>query len=375
MKTNKLTAVENEVLTIINDKTTSRAAKLQALNNVKLDGRPGKKDAETLIEDYTKKFDKYLQGRYIKSSKYIKGLSVAYSYFYQKTTPRGIEIPLQKSSWAINFQKHFKYFQWLSVFNLPAPDKTSKTWFTYKQADKILSDFCVNTGLSPLQYGKTETILSFENSRKNHTTFKGYTITTSEDIDKDWDYYAKSYHYPKVTVSNRTIRLYTVEKCIDISIEAYRGSWLINALVKQFNIQPVKCPAALKPIQLNKYFGLNLIRKFGNAEIYERTLDGEHLDFCALHNGTTFHAETIKDAIAGCRNKQHAAAKFETEIINKQTGYDLGFCDPGMNQFCNDNNLDIEANYQRKELIKIVSANRSINKKYANELKQLGINL
>ena len=203
------------------------------------------------------------------------------------------------------------------------------------------------------------------------------------DEDKDWNYYAKSYKYPKVTIEGRRVErlefdinkpnCYAVTKSVNVA--AFRGDFFINSIAKMEKIRPVKYKGIKKRIQLNPYCRVVKIKKYKDKDIdiYKRTFCGELFDYCAVSKNTTYHAHTIEGAIEGLKYKIYQKNPDPEKYINKKIALGFGFCETGIKQFCIDNDICINKTYKISELKKIVLSNPWVNEKYQPELKTIGI--
>lgn len=204
------------------------------------------------------------------------------------------------------------------------------------------------------------------------------------DEETDWDYYAKSYGRPKNTYSNRRVvfrtigKLGQVETIYTYPLTSFAGNFMEKAIAAYLGITKVKCPKELKPIQLADYFTLTETKAINGYRLFERHIGSVPWDHAILDTktGTTYHANEIEKLIPGLRNKLQAKLDHESEIITAQTGFDLGFCETGMINFCEDNSLDFNSQYSRSELRNIIIRRRTINyHKYRIELAQIGIHI
>ena len=204
------------------------------------------------------------------------------------------------------------------------------------------------------------------------------------DSESDWDYYAKSYGRPKNTYTNREVVFKTIGKLgkvVDVfsyPLATFAGAFVEKAIAAYQDITKVKCPNGLKSIQLADYFTVKETNAINGYRLFHRYIGLVPWDYAILDTktGNTYHAKDQDRLIPGLRAKLTAKFDHKTEIITKQTGFDLGFCQEGMMYFCEDNNLDFEGQYSRAELRNIVVQRRDINlRKYRIELNQIGITL
>lgn len=154
-----------------------------------------------------------------------------------------------------------------------------------------------------------------------------------------------------------------------ITYEA-RGNWLLRVVVELLGIQPV--PVRGKShIQLDPHYRIALRRKIGNTEIWERTLSGDVYDYCAVRGKDTYHAATPREAVHGLAQKL-AAPGTRREKIDMDYALSLGYCRSGVDQFCEDYQLDAEKSYTRAEIQALIVAGNGRAEKYQRELEKAG---
>lgn len=406
------TKVVREVNNVINNSEMTRKEKLNALENIQLENRPGREKAERIISNYVHKFDWYTE-RHILSQ-----------------TPRGYELeefsneikPVHRK-WHERFSRYISSF--VDNFNFVKPlwpndilnkvGLTAKTahlkplidrsplssdyykvrpelkpyadkirnffleWYEQaKQQEKEIIQFKEDSGLDSDYFGKYTPFFDFQKGKGGYTKFRGYYVTTHEIENEDWNRYSKAWHNKYGAyrwIERRYILLSKRDERIEIDVKKWQGNWLINALSKYFNIQS-SCPKGRKKIQLNKAFTVNFIKQINGYELYERAFENIHIDYAIFDTKTktAYHDENYNNLITGLKRKFEAKYNFENENITKETAKKLGFCLAGVKQFCEDNNIDYEGSYTRKELRNIVVQNRQVNcEKYKQELKKLGI--
>jgi hypothetical protein len=197
-----------------------------------------------------------------------------------------------------------------------------------------------------------------------------WIITSSENRDVDWNYYAKSYCHPKVTVSDRKVRFDNVktQETKTLNLSGWRGNWILNSMLEGI----LEKKAGLMNIRLHGAFDVTLVRSIGSVKIYERTLCGDHEDFCAVAlSGTTYHSDSMISAVRGLREKILATGRAKrADLITWKLCKSLGFCSEGLNNFIRDFNLEHD-NYLPLELEKIVRTNIERAAPYISELKTL----
>ena len=211
-----------------------------------------------------------------------------------------------------------------------------------------------------------------------------YPVTTTVDWseDHDWNFYAKSYGRPKSTYAERAVvfqtvgKLGKVEDIFRFELTSFSGNFMEKAIAAFFKVGKVKCAKELKSVQLADYFYLNETHQINGYRLFERKIGKLVLDYAIFDTktGNTFHSYNPETLISGLRAKIQAKLDVEYETITKHTGFGLGFCETGMKQFCEDNGVDFNGEYSRRDLRNIVLQKRELNcKKYRIELKQIGI--
>jgi len=381
----KVAKAVQEVIDVINNPNLKRVEKLEILRFSDFTGRPGRKEAEELHNDYFFKFKWFTNGK-------ITGKS-----------PRGVHFKMQRK-WITAFQNYLhkvapdvitNIYEYERKYNVkgegikPFATEIRKEIIS-AQAIKTIeknkrADFVKLSGLPSHFFGNEKSILEVQNNKASNAycgkyyycIINGYYITVTQSESEDWEAYSKGWHKshgPKRTINSREVNFYKDGKFnFQIDLKSFAGNYLIDAIIDVLKLEKVK---ANSKIQLNKYFSISLVRKVLNVEIYERKLADAHIDFCAFYNNETFHASTMAGTVSGLQKKLKANIYFDREKINKEVGYQLGFCETGMKEFCTDNDLDFDGTYSRKDLRNIVIANRADNcKKYASELKKIGIAL
>lgn len=211
-----------------------------------------------------------------------------------------------------------------------------------------------------------------------------YPVTATVDWseDHDWNFYAKKYGRPKSTYSDRAVVFQTVgklgkfEDIFRFDLTSFSGNFMEKAIAAFFKVGKVKCVKELKPVQLADYFSLNETHQINGYRLFERKIGKLGWDYAIFDTktGNTFHSYDAKTLVSGLRAKIQAKLDVEYETITKQTGFGLGFCETGMKQFCEDNGVDFEGEYSRKDLRNIVLQKRDLNcRKYRIELRKIGI--
>ena len=206
----------------------------------------------------------------------------------------------------------------------------------------------------------------------------GWFVRAVETVEKEWNYYSKAWHRshgPKITVTGRTVQIRRYNEAgqvdiRDVEVKAWRGNWLFDALLTVLP-EPIKVPIKLRPVQLHRIFNVRELRTLGNASIYERTLAGDHYDYCALWHGLTYHAESPHAAVAGLRAKLAEAEQRKNAPIDMALCRTLGFCEEGIRQFCRDFELDPKGRYTAEAIRAAVERDLDQASQYRAELKKV----
>jgi hypothetical protein len=207
----------------------------------------------------------------------------------------------------------------------------------------------------------------------------GFLFAQSEHTEEDWHYYSKAWHRahgPKRTTSGRKVTIYRyngrakekLQVAAVVEFDAWRGNVLLQAIKQSglFSAPESKAPLA---VRLDKFYDAKIIRTIGHINIFERTLLGTQVDFCAVLNGVTFHANSIRAAVRGVHVKIKSAAKKRNSPINLKLCKDLGFCDTGIKQFCNVFNIDLHGDYSPSEIEALVKSAPEKAAPFENELR------
>ncbi len=229
---------------------------------------------------------------------------------------------------------------------------------------------------------RSQTLLELQRGHAGATLLAdGTEVSVHETISEDWNYYSKAYHRqfgPKRTVEKRWVRIETpgVEKA-EITVTAFRGNYLLDALAAHFGLAKVKVARHLAAAQLYAYAQVELKHRIGAVSLYARTFAGTALDYVVVAQGKTYHADTIAAAVAGWKKKECRRQEQESEVLTYALArYGYGFCHEGVTDFCELNGLDIDASYTRQQVRAAALPNRAVNcAKFAAELKTVGIHL
>lgn len=197
-----------------------------------------------------------------------------------------------------------------------------------------------------------------------------WTATATELVDKDWKYYAKSYKYPKVTISDRQVTFVSDGgKHVVVDIGGWRGNWRLHALVAAKIFKP---RTGLLQIRLNPVFDLELLGTRLEHKFYRRLLKGEPVDYCIVSPaGITYHADSIPGCIRGLRLKQADFERRKTAVVDWRLLRNLGFCREGILEFCQVFGFDPKGSVTPTEVYDRIRATPSAAEPYLSELKKL----
>ena len=157
-----------------------------------------------------------------------------------------------------------------------------------------------------------------------------------------------------------------------INYEA-RGNWSLKIISELLGIAP-KRQRGLAHVQLDPHYRVSRTRKIAGIAIYQRTLAGEIIDYCAVRGKDTYHAVSPREAVHGLAAKL-ATPGSRREILDMDYALSLGFCRTGVEQFCDDYKLDCSASYTRAEIQAVVDRGNGKAEKYERELAKAGIEI
>lgn len=209
----------------------------------------------------------------------------------------------------------------------------------------------------------TVSVLELQDSRYGKAWAGGFCVRTREEVSWDNNYYSKSYNSKyggKKSVDARTVLIRRVKtdgtlESRDVEVSAWRGNYLLDALIEA---GVVKAHKGLMNIRLHSAYDVQIVREAAALKIYERTLGGGHVDFCAVRAGVTFHAPTQKAAVKGLREKVSAKRlRAQGKLISYALGKKLNFCDEGMRAFARAFDLEIGGEYTPEEIAAAVKQN------------------
>lgn len=213
-------------------------------------------------------------------------------------------------------------------------------------------------------------------NKKSHWPSSSTITRTATLLSTGWDDLSKtallelgnpymSYGYEISTfVQNNTER--------KINYEA-RGNWILKIITDLLGITPER-QRGLSHIQIDPHYRVERIRKIAGVEIWRRTLAGETIDYCAVQGKDTYHTVTPREAVHGLSAKL-ATPGSRREIIDMDYALALGFCRTGVEQFCDDYNLDCAASYNRAEIQSLIKAGNGRAEKYSRDLIKAGFTI
>lgn len=388
----KVAKVVEEVTGIINSSLTY-PEKCKQLLSFETDRRPGKADADNIISLFTKKYNDYKRNTLkMRMKKDAPKLKVKWHDWANNLKQR-VRAEVGGGSYYEVFDNVFgqDIGTYAKEQDLKAAQKelifeARKLNKEYEAKRETAQRFTKGTGLSKIYEGKERSIFEVQENKASNAfraatmycKIQDYYITVTQTENEDWEAYSKSWHNahgPKRTIESREINFYkNGAKDKTVFTDSFAGNYLIKAIVQFFNLKKVKVSKELKKVQLINEAEVIFIRKIQSVRIYKRTIAGALLDYCAIYKNETYHAASIQDAVKGLIRKAKAHISEEFELIDKKVGYQLGFCESGIKSFCDDNSLDFEGEYTRKELRNVVVKNRQVNcEKYKSELSKLKI--
>ncbi len=206
-----------------------------------------------------------------------------------------------------------------------------------------------------------------------------WAIRVEENITYDYDFYAKSYGHPKKTVESRKVLIRRIApagsqfpgtlESRDVDVDAFRGNYLLTALQSAGILPTLKTQMALR---LNSAYEIATVRDGRLLKIYERTLGGKHIDYCAKAGDYIFHAVTVREAIAGLRKKAASSQlRAKGHAIDWNLCKSLGFCDEGIREFARAFDLSLKGVYAPSEIEQRIRQNPSAAAPFVSELRTL----
>ena len=238
------------------------------------------------------------------------------------------------------------------------------------------------------KYGVSNIYLtSIFNADKESVCIVGpYAFQAEEEVEKDWNYYSKSYGFPKVTVTGRYVTAFKNGKMIRrIELDSFRGNWMIDTIAHVLDLTPPKVSKELRKFQITKWTDVQRSVCKDGYQIFKLMLSKYVVGHVAYDkaNDIHYHADTIKDAVAGLKSKvkkvlEDRKADEEMSAIKwtaKQLNAKYGFCWPGMTEFANACGIDRDKEYTVKQLREAVKhiSDKSILMRYNRELRIINV--
>jgi len=204
-----------------------------------------------------------------------------------------------------------------------------------------------------------------------------------EEVDEDWDYYSKSWHNsygPKKTTDRYVIfKKWDKKKRIEMKVNVNsfeRGDWLAKAVVDAGIVdKKIKSKFNLK-IRLKSCYDANFIKEKRGFKFYERTLAAAVIDYVVESPcGTIYHDANRENLISGIQKK--ILAKIDSleipgsKLISLDLVKKLGFCEQGINEFCEIYGLNKLKKYSAEQIAERLRTNFNAAKPFLNELKTL----
>jgi hypothetical protein len=222
-----------------------------------------------------------------------------------------------------------------------------------------------------LDYGHAA---SSDVSQNNVCTIGGWTVTAWQEVEKNWKFYSKAWHRahgPAITVTGRFVRFTspTGKRTKTVELEGWRGNWQVKALLAAGLVKPRK---GQMNIRLNEAFDIKHIESRRGYKLFERTLKGEHVDYCVVSPlGMTYHAASWAECLKGLKQKRRAQERKATATIDWSFCRGLGFCQDGIKEFCSVFGFNLKDSYTPLEVYQAVIANPSAAKPFESELRTL----
>jgi hypothetical protein len=215
---------------------------------------------------------------------------------------------------------------------------------------------------------------SSNTEKSNVRMIGGWIATAWQEEEKDWSFYSKAWHRshgPKVTITGRFVRFTspTGKKVKTVELDGWRGNWQAKALLASGLVKPKKGQMHLR---LNEAFDIKIVEKRREYKLYERTLKGEHVDYCLVSPlGMTYHAESFAACLKGLKRKRRAQRRKSAATISWDFCRGLGFCKEGIKEFCSVFGFSLGESYTPKEVYEAIALNPLKAASFESELKTL----
>jgi hypothetical protein len=207
----------------------------------------------------------------------------------------------------------------------------------------------------------------------NCVAIAGWTATAWQEEELDWKFYSKAWHRshgPKRTITGRFVRFTSPKGRVKtVELDGWRGNWQVKALLEAGLVKPKK---GQMHIRLNEAFDIKIVKKSRGYSLYQRTLKGEVVDYCLVSPlGQTYHAESFQACLIGLKQKRAAKKRAEVAVIDWKFLRGLGFCEPGIKEFCSAFGFDLKGSYTAQEVYAAIAPNPSKAAPFEKELRVL----
>ncbi len=212
-----------------------------------------------------------------------------------------------------------------------------------------------------------------------HALGRGWYYRQLEDESYDRDRYSKSWHrkYGAVReISNRRVVFKRMTKrgpqIKTVSFDGWRGDWLAKAVIEA-GLAPSRQSMPSLKIRLNKAYDAKLLYTKRGYTWYARTLVDHVIDYVIVSPlGMIYHDANKSNLIRGLHKKiRSQALKIKGHLIDWAKCKSLGFCDIGLNEFCDIYGFNPKGRYSASEIEEAVRDNPKPAWKFLDELKIL----
>jgi hypothetical protein len=210
--------------------------------------------------------------------------------------------------------------------------------------------------------------------KNNVAVISGWTATAWQEEEKDWSFYSKAWHRShgsKVTITGRFVRFTspTGKKVKTVELDGWRGNWQVRALLAAGLVKPKK---GQMHARLNEAFDIKIVEKRRGYKLYERTLKGEHVDYCLVSPlGVTYHAESFTECLKGLKQKRRAQQRKAVATISWDFCRGLGFCKEGIKEFCSAFGFSLSEAYTPQEIYEAIASAPAKAAPFESELRTL----
>ena len=202
------------------------------------------------------------------------------------------------------------------------------------------------------------------------------TISYSQDEELDWKYYAKSYKFPKKTVSNRQITIRGTKKIyLKKDVDSFRGHFLKKACLEAgFEFYKVTKKVDEKVKFVDERIRINSKISFSLQQFLQSEGIKIHISQTNLSGPEFFLNEALEDL----KKQIQAKNQKNQKVWDFQKLRDLGFCRFGIRVCAKSLNLNPNDSYKTNEIKKAFSVVDKNEKKrllikYKAQLKKIGV--